>query len=63
MNNSIQKEPDVQEAERDVIFWSAPEDKTDEETSISMKDPDTLFSMIVLLVTCLALAALAHAFI
>jgi hypothetical protein len=60
MNNSIKKEPEIQELKRDIIFWSAPEDKTDKETTKSMKEPDTLVSMIVLLLTCFALAALAH---
>jgi hypothetical protein len=60
MNNSIQKEPEMQELKRDIIFWSAPEGKTEKETNMSANDPDTLLSMIVLLLTCLALAALAH---
>jgi len=63
MNNSIQKEPEVQESKRDIIFWSAPEGKTDKEPTVSTNDPDTLLSMIVLLLTCLALAALAHVFV
>jgi hypothetical protein len=32
-------------------------------TNISMRDPDTILSMIVLLLSCLALAALAHVFV
>ena len=30
---------------------------------MSIKDPDTMLSMIVLLLACLALAALAHVFV
>ena len=35
--------------------------ETDEETSISIKDPDTMLTMVVLLLACLGLALLAHA--
>jgi len=60
MNYSIQNEAETQELRREIPFRSAPEDETDERTSISIKDPDTMLSMTVLLIACLALAVLAH---
>jgi hypothetical protein len=60
MNNSIQNEAETQELRREIPFRSAPEDQTNEETSTSIKDPDTMLSMTVLLIACLALAVLAH---
>ena len=60
MNNPIQKGAEMQELKREIPFRSAPKDKTNEETSISIKDPDTTLSMIVLLLACLGLAVLAH---
>ena len=63
MNDPIQNEAETQELRREMPFRSAPDHKTNEGTSASMKDPDTMLSMIVLLLTCLALAALAHVFV
>jgi len=60
MNNTIQREPETQELRRETPFPSAPRDKTNEQTSISIKDPDTMLTMIVLLLACLGLAVLAH---
>ena len=60
MNYSIQKEAETQELRREIPFRSAPEDETNEGTSISIKDPDTMLTMIVLLLACLGLAVLAH---
>lgn len=39
------------------------EAEMEEETSMPPKDPDTMLSMIVLLLACLALAVLAHVFV
>ena len=39
------------------------EAEMNEETTVPPKDQDTVLSMIVLLLTCLALAALAHMFV
>ena len=50
----------MQQLKREIPFLSAPEDETNEGTSISIKDPDTMLSMTVLLIACLALAVLAH---
>ena len=60
MNNPIQNEAEMQELRREIPFRSAPKDETNEGTSISIKDPDTMLSMIVLLLACLGLAVLAH---
>ena len=60
MNNTSQNEAETQELRREIPFRSAPEDETNEGTSISIKDPDTMLSMTVLLIACLALAVLAH---
>ena len=46
MNAPIQNEAQIEE--------------TNERTSMSIKDPDAMISMSVLLVACLALAVLAH---
>ena len=60
MNNPIQNEAETQELRREIPFRSAPEDETNERTSISIRDPDTMLGMIVLLLACLGLAVLAH---
>ena len=60
MNNPIQKKAETQEPRREIPFRSALEDETDEGTSISIRDPDTMLSIIVLGLACLGLAVLAH---
>jgi hypothetical protein len=60
MNNPIQRRPEMQKLRREMPFRSSLEDETDERTSISIKDPDTMLTMIVLLLACLGLAVLAH---
>jgi hypothetical protein len=60
MDNSIQNEPEMKELKYENPVCSTEAAKTNEETSMSIKDPDTTLSMIVLLLACLALAALAH---
>ena len=60
MNNPIQRGPEIQELKREAPFRSAPKDETNERTSISIRDPDTMLSMTVLLLACLGLAVLAH---
>ena len=49
MNNPIQRGPEMQELKRQIAFPSAPKNETNERTSISTRDPDTLLTMIVLL--------------
>jgi hypothetical protein len=60
MNDPIQRTPEMQQLKREIPFLSAPKDETTEGTSMSIKDPDTMLSMTVLLIACLALAVLAH---
>ena len=60
MHNPIQNEAETQELKHERSFGPTEAGKTNEETSMSIKDPDTMLSMIVLLLACLALAALAH---
>ena len=60
MNNAIQNEAETQELRREIPLGSTPEDETNERTGISMRDPDTTLTMIVLLLACLGLAVLAH---
>jgi hypothetical protein len=50
----------MQELKYEHSSGSIESSETNEETSMSIKDPDTTLSMIVLLLACLALAALAH---
>ena len=50
----------MQDLKREIPFLSTPKDETNEGTSISIKDPDTMLTMIVLLLACLGLAVLAH---
>jgi hypothetical protein len=60
MNNPIQNEAETQELRREIPFRSALEDDTNEGTSTSINDPDRMLSIIVLILTCLGLALLAH---
>jgi hypothetical protein len=60
MNNPIPRGPEMEELKREIPFPSAPKNETNDGTSISIKDPDTMLSMTVLLIACLALAVLAH---
>ena len=59
MNKPIQRLPETQEIRREIPFRSALEN----ETNISLRDPDTMLGMTMLLLACLALAVLAHAVI
>jgi hypothetical protein len=60
MNNSIHNQAETEELKYERSFGSDGDAETNEGTSMSIKDPDTIVSMIVLLLSCLALAALAH---
>jgi hypothetical protein len=60
MNNPIQRGAEMQDLKREIPFPSTPKDETNDGTSISIKDPDTMLIMIVLLLACLGLAVLAH---
>jgi hypothetical protein len=63
MTKPIQREPEMQELKGELPFTSTPKDETNERTSTSIEDPDTMLTMTVLLLACLALAVLAHAVI
>ena len=60
MDNLSQYETEMDELKYEHSSGFTKGTETNEETSISIKDSDTTLSMIVLLLTCLALAALAH---
>lgn len=60
MNNPIKRGPEIRELQRDIPFPSAPQNETNEEISTSIKDPDRMLTIIVLVLTCLGLAVLAH---
>jgi hypothetical protein len=60
MDNLIQDEAEMEELKYEHSSGSTESSETNGETSMSIKDPDTTLSMIVLLLACLALAALAH---
>jgi hypothetical protein len=63
MNNPIQQEPEMQELKRGRSIAAAPQIETNDELPPSTRDADTMLSMTVLLLACLALAALAHVFV
>ena len=60
MNNPIQNEAETQELKREISFRSALEDETNEGTRASIKDPDRMLGIIVLVLACIGLAVLAH---
>ena len=63
MNNPIQKKAETQELRREKSFTAPPKAETNERTTMSIKDPNTMLSMTVLLLACLGLAVLAHVFV
>ena len=63
MDNQIQNEGGFEELEYKKFFGSTKGAEKNEGTNLPLKDQDTMLSMIVLLLTCLALAALAHVFV
>lgn len=60
MNNPIQNEAEMKRLKYEESSVSAEGVETKDETSAPIKDPDKMLSMIVLLLACIALAALAH---
>ena len=62
MNNPMQTEAEMEELNHQKLFGSKGAEMN-EETNMPLKDKDTMLSMIVLLLACLALAALAHVFV
>ena len=63
MDNLIQNDTEMEEPKYEESFASTEAAETKEGMSMSMKDQDTMLSMIVLLLACLVLAALAHVFV
>jgi hypothetical protein len=63
MPKPIQRGAEMQELKCEKSFTAPPKDETNEETSTFIEDPDTMLTMTVLLLACLALAILAHAVI
>ena len=63
MDNLIQNEAEMKELKRARSFGSTKGTEIKERPSMSIKDPDTILSMTVLLFACLALAVLAHVFV
>jgi hypothetical protein len=63
MNNPIQSEAEMKTLKHQTSFIVPPKAETNEGTSMFIKDQDTMLSMTVLLLACLALAVLAHVFV
>ena len=60
MNNPSQNKREIEKVKYGKSFGATEGAEINEGTSTSIKDQDTTLSMIVLLIACLALAALAH---
>ena len=60
MSNPLRNQTEVQETRREESSGFNDNAETSAGTSMPIKDADTTLSMIVLLLACLALAALAH---
>jgi hypothetical protein len=60
MDNPIQNEAEMTELNYEKSSGSIEGAETNEQTSVSLKHPNTMLTMIALLLTCLALAVLAH---
>jgi hypothetical protein len=63
MHNRIQTHAEIEELKYEKLFGSTEGTEMNQETSMSIKDPDTIIGMTMLLLACLALAVLAHAVI
>ena len=63
MDNLMQNEAEMKEPQYEESFGSTKGAETNQGTSVSIKDPDTMLSMIVLLLACLVLATLANLFV
>ena len=63
MDKPIQNEAEMEEPKYEKFCGSTKGAKMNEDASVPLKDPDAMLSMIVLLLACLALAALAHVFV
>ena len=63
MNYSSQNKSETKKLNCETSFGSAERAEMNDGKGMSTKDPDTMLSMIVLLLACLALAALAQVFV
>jgi hypothetical protein len=63
MTSALQNEAEMKDLNQEKSFTAPSKTEIKEETSMSIKDPDTMLSMTVLLLACLALAVLAHVFV
>jgi len=60
MDNSLRHQTDIQEPKPEKLSGFRDCGETEAETSMPIKDADTILSIIVLLLACLGLAALAQ---
>jgi hypothetical protein len=60
MDNMFQTQAEMKELNYEKFFGYSEGAETKEGTNMPIKDQDTTLSMIVLLLVCLGLAALAH---
>ena len=63
MTNLTQTQPVMREPKRENSFTAPAKAEAREGISMSLNDRDRILSMIVLLLACLGLAALAHVFV
>ena len=63
MDNTLQNQAEMKELKCGKSLGSIEDADRHEGTSLSIKDPDRMLSMIVLLIACLALAAMANVFV
>ena len=63
MDNLLRHQTDIQELKPEKLSGLSDGAETEAETSMPIKDADTTLSMIVLLLACLGLAALAQIFV
>ena len=60
MNDPIRNEPEAPELRREILFRSEREAETNDGTNMPINDPDSILSIVVLVLACLGLAILAH---
>jgi len=60
MDNPIHNEAEINERKYENSLRSIEDAQPNEGTNMPIKDADTMLTMTVLLLACLALAALAH---
>ena len=60
MDNTLQSQAEMKKLNYEDSLGSIEDAETKERTNPSIESPDTMLSVIVLLLVCLGLAALAH---